>query len=121
ESNLFLISAGGSGTVSFNEFNPLFNRNGVALQATGLGGTNGTWGGEGVFSGIADKTSFSLGYNYSATNGFRVNDDQKDNIVDAFVQQELTPNTSIQGEFRYRNNERGDLVLRFFPEGFFPG
>ena len=121
ESNLFLISAGGPGALSFNEFNPLFNRNRVAVQATGLGGTNGTWGGEGVFSGIADKTSFSLGYNYFATNGFRVNDDQKDNIVDAFVQQELTPNTSIQGEFRYRNNERGDLSLRFFPEDFFPG
>jgi tetratricopeptide (TPR) repeat protein len=121
ESNLFLISAGGPGTVSFNEFNPLFNRNGVALQATGLGGTNDTWGGEGVFSGIADKTSFSLGYSGFATDGFRINNDQRDNIVDAFVQQELTPYTSIQAEYRYRNTERGDLQQRLFPEDFFRG
>ena len=32
ESNLFLISAQGPGTVSFNEFNPLFTRNGVARR-----------------------------------------------------------------------------------------
>jgi hypothetical protein len=121
ESNLLLISAQGPAAVSFNEFNPLFNRNGVAAQATGLGGTNGTWGGEGVFSGIADKTSFSLGYNHFATNGFRSNSDQKDNIVDAFVQQELTPNASIQAEYQYRNTQTGDLQQRFFPEDFFPG
>jgi tetratricopeptide (TPR) repeat protein len=120
-SNLFLISTQGPGTLSFNEFNPLFNRNGLALQASGLAGEQSTWGGEGVFSGIADKTSFSLGYNYFATDGFRINSDQKDNIFDAFVQQELTPNTSIQAEFRYRNLETGDLLLRFFPEDIFPG
>jgi tetratricopeptide (TPR) repeat protein len=119
ESNLFLISAQGPGTVSFNEFNPLFNRNGVALQATGLAGQQSTWGGEGIFSGIADKTSFSFGYNYFATDGFRINSDQKDNIFNAFVQQELTPNTSIQAELRYRNTELGDLQQRFFPEDFF--
>ncbi|MGH8064370.1 MAG: TonB-dependent receptor domain-containing protein [Candidatus Entotheonellia bacterium] len=120
ESNLFLISAGGPGALSFNEFNPLFNRNGVALQASGLGGTNDTWGGEGVFSGIADKTSFSLGYTHFTTDGFRINNDQKDDIFNAFVQQELTPNTSIQGEYRYRNTRLGDLQQRFFPEDFFP-
>jgi tetratricopeptide (TPR) repeat protein len=120
ESNLFLISGQGPGTVSFNEFNPLFNRNGVAVQATGLGGQQSTWGGEGVFSGIADKTSFSLGYSYFATDGFRINDNEKDNILDAFFQQELTPQTNIQGEYRYRNTKIGDLQQRFFPEDFFP-
>jgi hypothetical protein len=32
ESNLFLISSGGPGALSFNEFNPLFNRNGITAQ-----------------------------------------------------------------------------------------
>src|SRR5881398_4040605 len=44
ESNLPLISAGGPGGLSFNEFNPMFNRNGVAFQISGIGGENGTWG-----------------------------------------------------------------------------
>ena len=61
ESNLFLISAGGPGALSFNEFNPLFNRNGVAVQASGLVGENNTYAGEGVVSGIYKKASFSVG------------------------------------------------------------
>ena len=47
ESNLFLISSQGPGGMSFNEFNPIFNRNRVALQASGLLGENDTVGGEG--------------------------------------------------------------------------
>lgn len=118
ESNLFLISAGGPGALSFNEFNPLFNRNRLALLASGLAAEHDTWGGEGVFSGIADKTSFSLGYTGFETDGFRINNNQKDHIGDAFVQQELSYKTSIQAEFRYRNRENGDLELNFFPDDF---
>jgi tetratricopeptide (TPR) repeat protein len=121
ESNLFLISAGGPGALSFNEFNPLFNRNGVALQATGLVGENSTLGGEGVVSGIYQKSSFSLGFTRFETDGFRVNNDQQDDILNAFVQQELTANTSLQAEYRYRKTERGDLQQRFFSEDFFQG
>ena len=40
ESNLSLISAGGPAALSFNEFNPLFNRNGVNFQTTALAGEN---------------------------------------------------------------------------------
>ncbi len=121
ESNLFLISAGGPGALSFNEFNPLFNRNQITLQASGLGGTNDTWAGEGVIAGIYQNVSFSLGGFHFTTDGFRTNADQRDDIVDAFVQLELSPQTSIQAEYRYRKAEIGDLQLRFFPDEFFPG
>lgn len=121
ESNLFLISAGGPEALSFNEFNPLFHRNRVALLASGLGGEHDTWAGEGVVSGIYQKSSFSLGFTRFETDGFRINADHKDDILNAFIQQELTPSTSVQAEYRYRNLERGDLRLRFFPEDFFPG
>jgi tetratricopeptide (TPR) repeat protein len=121
ESNLFLISAQGPGTLSFNEFNPLFNRNGYAIQASGLAGENDTFAGEGVFSGIAGKASFSVGYSHFETDGFRQNADQEDDILNAFVQLELSPKTSLQAEFRRRDTEFGDLLLRFFPESIFPG
>ncbi|MFH0340544.1 MAG: TonB-dependent receptor, partial [Chromatiales bacterium] len=119
ESNLFLISAGGPGALSFNEFNPLFNRNGFALQASGLVGEHSTYGGEAVVSGIYQKTSFSVGGLHFTTDGFRENADQRDEIGNVFVQQEVTPDTSLQAEYRYRDLEQGDVQQRFFPEDFF--
>jgi tetratricopeptide (TPR) repeat protein len=120
ESNLFLISASGPGALSFNEFNPLFNRNGVAVQASGLVGGNDTLAGEGIFSGIAGKASFSVGYSHFETDGFRANADQEDDILNAFVQLELSPKTSLQAEYRYRDTEYGDIRLKFFPSSIFP-
>ena len=120
ESSLFLISAGGPADLSFREFNPLFNRDRVALQATGLGGENDTWAGEGIVSGIYKKLSFSAGYSYFETDGWYENADQTDKIANAFAQLEVTPKTSIQGEYRYRNNERGDVSLNFFKDNTLP-
>jgi tetratricopeptide (TPR) repeat protein len=121
ESNLFLISAGGPGALSFHEFNPLFTRNRVALLASGLAGENSTYAGEGVIAGIYKNASFSLGGGHFTTDGFRRNADQKDDIANAFVQMELSPQTSLQAEYRYRNAETGDLRLRFFPDDFLSG
>jgi tetratricopeptide (TPR) repeat protein len=121
ESNLFLISAQGPGVLSFNEFNPLFTRDRLALQVSGLGGEQDTWAGEGVLAGLYRNASFSLGGSHFTTDGFRKNADQGDNLANAFVQLELSPQTSFQTEYRYRNTEWGDLPLRFFPDDFFPG
>jgi tetratricopeptide (TPR) repeat protein len=121
ESNLFLISASGPGALSFNEFNPIFNRDRLALQVSGLAGENDTFAGEGIVAGIYKKFSFSVGYTHYTTDGFRTNGDQTDDIVNAFVQQELTPSTSVQAEYRFRETDVGDIHLRFFPEDFFPG
>ena len=114
ESNLFLISAGGPGSLSFNEFNPLFMRNGVNLQATGLFGDDGLASGEAVVAGIYDRFSFSVGYNQFKTDGFRENAFQDEKIATAFLQIELSPATSVQVEYRHRDQERGDLQQRFF-------
>jgi tetratricopeptide (TPR) repeat protein len=121
ESNLFLISSAGPARLSFNEFNPLFTRNGISFQTSGLASEKNTYGGEGVLSGIYNKASFSLGGSHFQTDGWRTNADQRDTIANAFLQFELTPKTSIQAEFRRRDNERGDIRQRFFPEDFFPG
>ena len=110
-----------TGALSFNEFNPIFNRNGLTFQTSGLIGEHSTYGGEGVVSGIHQKTSFSVGGFHFTTDGFRENADQRDEIANAFVQRELSPKTSIQAEYRYRNAEHGDLQQRFFPEDIFPG
>lgn len=120
ESNLFLISAGGPAGLSFNEFHPLFNRDGINFQPTGLAGENNTYAGEGVLSGIYKKASFSVGGFRFQTDGWRKNADQRANIGNGFLQFELSPRTSIQGEYRYRGTTQGDLQLNFFPDEFNP-
>jgi tetratricopeptide (TPR) repeat protein len=120
ESNQFLINAGGPAGLSFNEFNPLFNRNRIAVQGSGLVGENDTRGVEGVVSGIYKKFSFSGGYTHFDTDGWRDNADQTDKIANVFAQMQLTYKTSIQAEYRYRDNERGDTRMRFFEDDFFP-
>jgi tetratricopeptide (TPR) repeat protein len=121
ESSLFLIASQGPAALSFNEFNPLFNRDQVNVQASLMGGEDSTMAGELIVSGIADKLSYSIGYSSFETDGFRDNDDQDDQIANAFLQLELGPKTSLQAEYRYRDTERGDLRLRFFPDDYFPG
>jgi hypothetical protein len=116
ESNLFLISAQGPGALSFNEFNPIFIRDGVTFQGSGFVGNNSTYSGEGIVSGIYKKASFSVGYSHFETDGVRENNDLTDDIVNAFVQAELAPTTSIQAEFRQRELDRGDTQTRFLPE-----
>ena len=120
ESNLFLISAQGPGALSFNEFNPIFNRNRVAFQISGLAGDNATKAAEGIVSGIYKKFSFSGGYSYFDTNGWRDNADQTDKIANIFAQYELSPKTSIQAEYRYRDEERGDVEQTFFEDDILP-
>ncbi|MBZ0169595.1 TPR domain-containing protein [Candidatus Methylomirabilis lanthanidiphila] len=121
ESNLFLISSQGPARLSFNEFNPLFTRNGIRFQPSGVGGENSTYGGEGVLSGIYQKASFSFGGSHFETDGFRKNSDQHDDIADAFLQYELSPQTSVQFEYRFRNTRTGDLQLNFFRDDIFSG
>ncbi len=120
ESNLFLISSGGPAGLSFNEFNPLFNRNGITFQTNGLAGENHTYAGEGVLSGIYKNLAFSLGGFHFQTDGWRTNADQKDTIANAFLQLDLSPQTSVQAEVRRRETEYGDLQQRFFLDNFSP-
>jgi hypothetical protein len=120
ESSLFLIGAQGPGSVGFNEFNPLFNRDQVNAQGSFLAGEDSTLMGEGIVSGIYKRLSFSAGYSGFKTDGFRPNNSQDDKIANAFVQAQLSPSTSVQAEVRHRNLETGDLELRFREDDFSP-
>jgi tetratricopeptide (TPR) repeat protein len=118
EASLFLVSSQGPAAQSFNEFNPMFARDGMTVQASGLVGEDDTAGGEAVVSGIAHRASFSLGYSGYTTDGYRDNNDQDDDIVTFFTQYEFTPQTSVQGEVRYRDLDNGDIELRFLEDDF---
>jgi tetratricopeptide (TPR) repeat protein len=120
EGSLFLIGSGGPSTASTTEFNPLFERNRIAAQTTGVFGEDDTYTGEGIVSGIYDKWSVSAGYSGYWTDGFRRNYDQDDDIATFFTQYEFTPQTSAQGEFRWRDLEAGEREIRFFEDDFSP-
>ncbi len=118
--NLFIFNDAGPARPSFNEFNQLFYRNRLGLQASGVVGNNDTVGEEVVVSAVYDNVSLSVGQFFYETDGFRINNDLKQEIYNAFAQISLTQNTSIQGEVRYRSSERGDPYLRFRPEDVVP-
>jgi len=118
ESNLFVVANGGPSSLSFNEFNPLFERNRLGVLANGVVGEHGTTGEEIVVSGLYNKFSGSAGQYHYETDGFRENNDLKDDIYNAYIQASLSPKTSVQLEYRHRITENGDLQLRFFKDDF---
>ena len=113
ESNLFILNGAGPSDLSFNEFNPLFNRNRYSLQMSGIAGENSTFGDEIVVATVQGKASISAGQFHYETDGWRGNNDQKQDIYNIFAQVELSPKTSIQAEYRFKDWDRGDLPLRF--------
>jgi tetratricopeptide (TPR) repeat protein len=120
EGNLRMFAGSGPTALSFNEFNPLFNRNSVALQASGALGSQNTAGDEVTLSGVYDRFSMSLGQFYYKSDGFRMNNDQNRELYNAFAQWMVTPQLSIQAEARYSDFRYGDLALKFNPSEFYP-
>ncbi len=118
ESNLFIQEGAGPTQTSFNEFNPLFLRNRIAFQASGVAGSNDILGDEITLSGVQGKFSYSLGQFYYRTDGIRENNDQQQRIYNAFLQGMLSPETSLMAEVRYRDDSYGDLNRGFDPTDF---
>ncbi|MHC4105713.1 MAG: TonB-dependent receptor, partial [Planctomycetota bacterium] len=116
ETNLFILEGAGPADPAFNEFNPLFLRNRLALQTSGVVGENDTLGGEIVQSGVWGRASYSIGGFRYETDGFRENNDQDHEIYNVFAQYSLSPQTSVQAEFRHVDRETGQLDLLFDPD-----
>lgn len=121
ESSMFLLGASGVGGLAFNEYSAVFDRDQLALVPAGVAGSNGLLAGETVVSAIRGDAAVSAGYSRFQTDGFRTNADQRDDIANLFVQYAASERTSVQGEVRYRKDQRGDLLQRFFAEDYFPG
>jgi tetratricopeptide (TPR) repeat protein len=120
-SNLLLLSSLGPTGTSFNEFNTLMvSRDRFTFLGSGMAGSNSTAAGEGIVAGIFGKLSVSAGFSNFTTDGWRINSTQRDSNANVFMQYELTPKTSIQAEYRYRNLQQGDLQQRFFNDNYEP-
>ena len=120
ETSLFVLSGAGPSDVAFNEFNPLFTRDGLGLLINGVGGGNSTAGGDAVLSGLYGRFSFSAGYFHYQSDGFRENNDQERDVYNLLMQVALSAQTSIHLDLRSSNADTGDLVLLFDPDNFSP-
>src|SRR5918999_4266062 len=120
ESELRILQGAGPAQVSLNEFNPLFLRDRFALLASGVVGSNSTFGDEVIHSGIWHNLSWSLGQFHYETDGFRENNDFKYDIYNAFAQVAVTPAINLQAEYRRRETDQGDIRLNFDPQNFSP-
>jgi Tfp pilus assembly protein PilF len=112
-----LMPGAGPITPSLYEFNPLFVRNRPSLFFSGLGGTQNAWGEELIVSGLTDRFSYSLGQFHYQNDGYRPNNDLENNLYNLFVQTAVTPDFSLQAEYRHRETISGDLESNF--DGFF--
>jgi tetratricopeptide (TPR) repeat protein len=120
ETNLNIVTRGGPAEAGFNEFTPLFERNDIQLDVSGLAGDDDTFGGEGVVSALYDRFSISAGAFHYETDGWRPNHDINHDIYNAFAQYAITPELNVQIELRHRESETGDLEFNFDRDPFFP-
>lgn len=118
--DLNIVTGIGPSNIALNEFTPVFQSDGVRLDLSGFGGTQGTYGDEAILSGIQDGFSFSLGQFHYHSDGFRTNNDVTHDIYNAFLQAEVTDDLDIQFEYRRRRTDQGDLRLNFDPGDFLP-
>jgi tetratricopeptide (TPR) repeat protein len=118
ETNLLAFQGSGPSLAGFNEYNPLFNRQRLAFLASGLSGSNNTRGQEIAVGGFTSRGMLSAGYFEENSDGFRENNDSDQSIKNVFAQYRINSTLSIQGEFKSKESEFGDLLLRFDPELF---
>ena len=113
ESGLQIAGGAGLSAPSFNEYTPLFEKDGLALGASGVIGSNDTFGSQIVFSGLEDWLSFSFGYFDYSTDGFRENNHLDTDVYDLFLQVQPIPDLSLHLNHRRRRSDEGDLRMLF--------
>ena len=120
ETNLSLATRGGPFKPGFNEYTPLFERNDIQFQGSGLVGNENTIGSEGIASALYDRFSISAGAFHYDTDGWRPNDGIEHDIYDLFMQDAVTPDFNVQVELRHHEPIRAILVFDFDPAFFNP-
>jgi tetratricopeptide (TPR) repeat protein len=118
ETDLFILETAGPDALAFNEFNPLFNRNRVATQFSGVLGNESITGDEVTVAGVWNRLSFSAGQFHFDTNGLRQNNFQDRYLYNLFGQYQLSNATSVQAEVRMEDHRVGDLFIDFDASDF---
>jgi len=118
ETRLELLDTTGPARVTFAEFAPLFDADGLSLAGTGTVGTQDTLGGEYAITGLYRNGSISVGQYHFETDGYRDNNDLEHDIFNAVSTIAITPELSFFGEYRDRETEGGDRRIDFDIDDF---
>ncbi len=119
-SRLGILDGAGPSASGFSEYTPLFTRNGLDFQLNAIKGSNASVGDDLILSGLKDRISFSLSQFHYKTDGWRENNDLRQDIQNAFLQAALSSSTSVQFEYRHQKAKYGDLAFAFEPDYFNP-
>ena len=110
--NISVLNSTGPSSLSSGEYDPLFSTNGAKILVNGAYGSNNTLTNNAIISAVYNKLSLSMGQFHFQTDGFRTNDDYKQDIYNAFVQYTVTPNLSFQFELKSEDIRAGDVPFR---------
>ncbi len=113
--DLLPLRSSGISTGGLNEYNPLFERDGLHLQLYGLKGNDDTRGDQEIISGLVGVASFGASQSRFNSMGFRANNDRHKTIDDAFLQVRLNESVSAQIEASRLDQTNGDLRVAFDP------
>lgn len=107
-------------TPSFQEFNPLMERNRTAFYLTGFMGNEGTIGDEAMAAFVRGRHGLRIGQYFMETDGFRPNADFRQNIRNIFYQFDISDRNSFQAEYRYSAIATGDVRQNFDQHDYDP-
>ncbi|MET0051168.1 MAG: FecR domain-containing protein [Candidatus Thiodiazotropha sp.] len=114
--NLGLLDGAGPEDLAYQEYNPLFTRNGLALQLDATLGEHDTWSDDAIVAGLNDRFAFSLGQYHSETDLADNPYDYEQDMLNGFVQVAITEGTTLQLEVSQQEEDKGDATRRLVPE-----
>ncbi len=117
ETDLGLVEGLGPSRPGLNEYHALFNQNQWSLSSSGLVGGDGTLADEIVLSRLQGPVALSLGQYHYESDGFRDDAYQDQDIYSGFLQWQVTPQASVELEYRDLTLERGDQGLSIIAQG----
>lgn len=113
EADLGLLRAAGPSRVTFYEYSPVFDGDGVRLDLSAVAGSQDTIADQ--ISAVAHwgNGSFGVGQLYYETDGFRANNQVEHLIFTAQGKAEIIPGLTLFAEYRRRETDAGDRSLEF--------
>lgn len=113
EADLGLLRAAGPSRITFYEYSPVFDGDGIRLDLSGVAGSQDTFADQ--ISAVAHwgNASFGVGQLYYETDGFRANNQVEHLIFTAQGKAEIVPGLTLFGEYRRRETDAGDRSLEF--------
>lgn len=121
EVNLGLLATAGPTRLTFAEFGPAFDADGVRFDGAGVAGSESTLGGEASVAALHERASLALAASRSDTDGYRDNNDLTNTLFAGQARLQLSPSFGLFAEARHRDTDAGDMLLNFDSDDFDPG